>query len=243
MDMSRSYAEIIRNKIEEMSSGSVITIDSFPSQWPRNVITRSLSRLTKEGIIERVKKGIYSKTKQTKFGKVISSPLEILAKEIEQDESKCFGGLFLFNNLGLTTQVPNVVEILNNKSSYKVKLGETNIRYVRIRPKITKSSNKYIIFLEVLKNSKIIPDASVIHTFEWINRELKKLSEKNLNELIKISLDYPPRVRALLGSLFMGLKKSNFAKKLKATLNNNSVFNVGEIFIHLKDADDWRMKK
>jgi len=240
--MGISYAEKMRRQIEELPSGGVITIEMFPSTWPRNAVTRTLSRLAKEGVIERVKKGVYSKVKQTRFGKVSSTPLEILATEVIENDNKCFGGLFLFNNFGLTTQIPSVIEILNNKSSYISKIGETTVRYVRIRPQINKNTKKYIPILEVLKSAKSIPDSSIEKTFEWILKELRSLDEKRAEDLIKISLDYPPRVRAILGNLFRSERKIMLADKLKQTLNENSTYKAGQIVTLLKNTQEWRLK-
>lgn len=242
MDMSISYSEKIRRKIEKLSSGAVITVDTFPSSWPRNAVTRALSRMAKDGCIERVKRGVYSKSRETRFGKVKSSPLEILSKEVSEDENKCFGGLFLFNNLGLTTQVPSVVEVLNNKSSYVVEIGETKVRYVRIRPQINRSTKHLIKLLEVIKESKKISDSNIEKTLKWILKEVQKLNDKETKNLVKISFDYPPRVRALLGCIYQQNGKHGFLKKLEDTLNENSSYKVGQIALFLDNANYWRLK-
>jgi len=240
--MPISYSQQIRRKIEKLPTGAVITAELFPSSWPKNTITRILSRLSKDGLIERIKKGVYSKVTETRFGKLSASPLEVLSVEVHQDENKCFGGLFLFNNLGLTTQVPNVIVILNNKSGYTTQMGSTKIRYVRIRPRIDKKTRKYIILLEVLKNSKSIPDSSINKTYNWITKNLKKYQDKELKVLVKIAMDYPPRVRALLGNIFSHYKKTNLANQLKNTLNDNSSYRVGNIVFLLKNTKEWRLK-
>jgi len=239
--MRISYSEKIRKLIEEMGSGAVVTTDTFPANWSRIAISQVLCRLAKNGEILRVKKGVYSKVKETRFGKVKSTPLEILSKQISEDENKCFGGLFLFNNLGLTTQVPSIIEVLNNKSSYVVKLGETTVRYIRIRPQINQSTKKYIKILEVIKESNKIPDSNVEKTLDWIKEIIGKMNEKEMKTLITIALDYPPRVRAILGSIFSIKQKIDLAKKLKKTLNSNSAYRVGQIATYLENAKEWRL--
>lgn len=242
MEMEVNYTDSIRRKIIEMRSGAVITANTFPSRWPRTAVLRALSRLSKDGLIERVKKGVYSKVKETRFGRVQSTPLEILSKEVTEDENKCFGGLFLFNNLGLTTQVPSVIEILNNKSSYVAGLGETTVRYVRIRPLINKKTKRFVRILEVIKESKKIPDSNIEKTLSWILKEIQKMSESELKGLTKLSFDYPPRVRAILGSILQEYKKTRLVDKLENTLNKNSSYKVGRIAYLLKNAKAWRLK-
>ena len=231
----------MRATIEAMPAGSVITIGTFSEGWSRGSITRALSRLCLEGLIARMKKGVYSKTKETRFGKLTSTPLEVMAEEVKRDHSKCFGGLFLFNNLGLTTQVPRVIEILNNKSSYTSKIGSTEIRYVRIRPKINKNNKKYISLLEVLKNSRTIPDSNIQKTYDWIVNELMTFDEKEKRKIVEISFDYPPSVRALLGSIFES-KNEVLSSQLRKTLNENSTYKVGTIATFLKNTKKWRLK-
>jgi hypothetical protein len=241
--MGLSIAEKIRRQIEDISSGGVITLETFTDKWSRNVVARVLSRLAKDGYIVRLKRGVYSKEKETRFGKVSSTPLEIVAEQLSHDENKCFGGLFLFNNLGLTTQVPNVIEVLNNKSSYCSKVGATTIRYVRIRPQINKETKKFISILEVIKNSKTIPDSSIQKTHDWIFEKIKEQSAKGIIELTKISLEYPPRVRAILGCMFYNQKKVKEAMRLKETLNVNSVYRVGQMSLVMHGADEWGIVK
>lgn len=240
MDM-KSYSSEIKKKIENMKSGAVITANSFPSSWPRNAVTRTLSRLNEEGLITRVKKGVYSKTKKTRFGNVSATSIEIIANEIKNDDNKCFGGLFLYNNLGLTTQVPKVIEILNNKSSYVQDLNSIKIRYVKIRPRIEKSTKPYITLLEVFKNLGDIPDSSVGHIYKWVNKKIDELEEKELKKLYKISLDYPPRVRAMLGCL-LSIREKTLSEKIRKTLNVNSSYRVGSIVNYLENVDLWRLK-
>jgi hypothetical protein len=237
----KSYSFQIKKKVEEMKAGVVVIPDSFPLSWPRNAVTRALSRLNKEGLITRIKKGVYTKTKETRFGNVSATAIEIIANEIKNNDNKCFGGLFLYNNLGLTTQVPKIIEILNNKSSYIQELKTVQIRYVKIRPRIEKRTKQYILLLEVFKNLNRIPDSDVEHILKWINKKLDSIDKKGMNKLYKISLDYPPRVRAMLGCL-LSIKEKAISEKIKKTLNVNSSYKVGSIVNYLQHIEQWRLK-
>lgn len=236
-----TYVTKIRKEIDSMKSGAVITAGLFPNSWPRNTVNRVLARLNQDGLIKRLKRGVYTKTKKTRFGDVTASALEVIANEIKHDDNKCFGGVFLFNNLGLTTQVPKVIEILNNKSSYVQDIKRIKVRYVRIRPKIGLDTKPYIIFLEVLKNIKAIPDSYSDDTYKWVTTKLDSFEIKELRKLSKISFDYPPRVRALLGCLLYS-KSRNLATKIMSTLNSNTSYEVGSIVKYLNNSTEWRLK-
>ncbi|MBF0300549.1 MAG: hypothetical protein HQK51_17670 [Oligoflexia bacterium] len=240
MDMKDKTATAIGKLIKEMPTGAVITPDSFPESWSRNAITRTLSRLQKQGVILRLQNGVYSKSKETRLGPASSSPIEIISIKIEQSEDKCFGGLFLYNKLGLTTQIPSVIEILNNKSSYNTKFGNTQIRYVRIRPKITSQTKKVIIILEVIKNIKLILDIEIKTTLHWITKAIKAFDKNEKKLLFNVSADYPPRVCAILGNILSSIDIP-LSNKLMKGLNQNSVYRVGSVADHLKDSKKWKL--
>jgi len=239
--MNMQYSTEIRKIVDQKQAGGMLTLDDFPEEWPRNTVTQILSRIVDEGKLERVKRGVYSKVTETRFGKLKSSSIEVLANEIKADDNKCFGGLFLFNNLGLTTQVPTTIEVLNNKSSYKLKVGSTLVRYVRIRPKITKENKQLIMYLEVLKNSKKIPDGSASRTYEWLEKRIDSYSYIEIKKLVELSLEYPPRVRAMLGSL-LEMQNQNFAYEIERSLKNNTPYSIGYIAEYFMNRDRWRLK-
>jgi hypothetical protein len=240
--MKSVYSDKIFKIINDLDHALPITLDSFSSKWSRNSVARVLSRLEKQGYLFRIRRGVYTKVKQTRFGPALPTALELLAHEVQNNENKCFGGNFLFNNLGLTTQVPTVIEVLNNKSSYNITIGKTRVRYVRIRPRISKASKDLIMMLEVLKNISTIPDSSMIESKNWLFQKMDKMAAKEVAKLGRIARDYSPKVRALLGCMFEVLEQNQVAKTLKKSLNQNSTFKVGLIAEHLTNAKEWRLK-
>jgi len=239
--MKDKIATSIFKRINKMPAGAVITPDSFPESWSRKAITKALSRLQKKGVIVRLQNGIYSKSKETRLGPASSFSIEIISLKIEQSQDKCLGGLFLYNKLGLTTQIPSVIEVLNNKSSYNTKLGNTLIRYVRIRPRITEQTKNLILILEVIKNVKLIMDSELKTTVRWILQAIKGLNKQERKLLVAVSMDYPPRVCAILGNILSSIDRS-LSDKLRKGLNPNSVYRVGRIADNLKDSKKWRLQ-
>jgi hypothetical protein len=238
--MSVDYSNKIRAMIDDIENGAAITAKTFP-KFPKNTLFVVLCRLCKEGTIVRVKRGVYSKVKKTRFGDLKLSPLDALSYEVNQDANKCFGGVFLLNQLKLTTQVPTVIEILNNKSSYQTKIGSTSIRYVKIRPKITHKTKEYIRYLEVIKKIRYIPDGDMFTTFAWLVKYLVEKESTQLALLVKVANDYPPRVRAILGSL-LNQDHPKLAQALRKTLNENSYYRIGYLANLIQGANQWSLK-
>lgn len=239
--MGKGYTKQILAEINRAKVGEIFTLHDFPEIPPATAST-ILNRISKnKEYLLRVKKGVFSKIEKTRFGIAKATPLEIICSEINNDENKCFGGLFLFNQLGLTTQIPTTIEILNNKSSYSTKIGETNVRYVKIRQKITTKTKKYIALLEVIKKVQQIPDGKLKLTNKWLQQKLENSSTLELEKLTEIALDYQPKVRVILGNLLQGYSKS-LSDTLKLSINQNSYFHVGSFIKYLTDTKEWRIK-
>jgi hypothetical protein len=239
--MKTNQTAMIRRKIQSLTPGEILTPDDFPNIL-RNTANKILNRLSDEGAIVRLKRGVYSSCKNTRFGQVKATPLQALSQEIVRDNNKCFGGLFLFNQLGLTTQVPATIEILNNRSSYLATVGNTRVRYIRIRPKITRYTKEAIQYLEVIKKVAHIPDGNVMKIIAWLRNELRKSDSKKIKKLILTAEEYPPRVRAILGALLEDIDHV-LAKKLKKSLNSNSFYSVGTVTNQIENHHFWRLKK
>jgi predicted transcriptional regulator of viral defense system len=239
--MSTNQTALIRRKIRYLSVGDVLTPESFP-HVNRNTVNKILTRLVEEGTLARLKRGRYSPCKNTRFGKAKATPLQVLNQEIAHNDDKCFGGLFLFNQLGLTTQVPTTIEILNNQSSYLSNIGNTRIRYVRIRPKITRSRKDAIQLLEVIKEIVNIPDGDISKTILWLNDRLQNGEQKKIKQIVSTSEEYQPRVRAILGALLEQVS-CDLSKKLKKSLNKNSFYHVGILAEYIANHQSWNLKK
>jgi hypothetical protein len=241
LPMRTNQTTMIRKKTQSLSLGEVLTSDDFPIVL-RNTTNKILNRLANEGVIARLKRGVYSTCKNTRFGQAKATPLQVLSQEIVHDDNKCFGGLFLFNQLGLTTQIPTTIEILNNRSSYLSNVGNTRVRYIRIRQKITRNTKEAIQFLEVIKKMVHVPDGDISKIIAWLNSELRNSEQKKIKKIVAAAIEYPPRVRAILGALLENIDYE-LSKKLKYSLKSNSFYHVGTLVNHLKNSQLWDLKK
>lgn len=76
-------------------------------------IIKMLNRMAKKGIIVKVSKGRFYKPKQTIFG-ILPPKQEEIVKDLLEKDNEIIGyitGYAIFNKLGLTTQVPNIIQI------------------------------------------------------------------------------------------------------------------------------------
>lgn len=126
--MSDSISQAIRERIKCIDDGELFTICDFEDLNNDNLVTRTLSRMQKEGVIVRVATGIYMNPKKTQFG-ILYPTLDQIAKKIaERDKAQIIPtGDTALNILGFSTQVPMNAVYITNGAKRKVKVGERNI--------------------------------------------------------------------------------------------------------------------
>ena len=207
---------------------------------PPAAIAQALSRLARQGKLERLSKGIYYRSRQTSFGKSMANPAAL--QKLLPEHGKAFAsGIAAAGLLGFTTQTPKQKEIATSAGSLPRKLiGPSTILHTRRPPHWDSLSVEEAAWLDFLRNAG---KTSELSSEETINRAIALLSEKGrFEKLLKIALFEPPRSRAILGALGekMG-KKPAMLEKLRDSLNPLSRFDFG-LFITLSTAKNWYAK-
>lgn len=116
-----------------------------------------LNRLKNEGIIKAEYKGVYYKPIISLFGEVpLNTDKLRKLKYLEDKDGNIKGyivGAKLFNKLGLTTLVPNVIDIVTNECKYH-KQYDRILRVYITKPKIkiTNENYRYLQFIDILDN-------------------------------------------------------------------------------------------
>ncbi|MDR1202157.1 MAG: type IV toxin-antitoxin system AbiEi family antitoxin domain-containing protein, partial [Tannerellaceae bacterium] len=86
--MDKGIAPVIKERISQIEKGNLFTISDFSDLNNDDVVTRTLSRLQKEGRIVRVASGIYMTPKVTKFGILFPTIDKIAYKIAERDKAQ-----------------------------------------------------------------------------------------------------------------------------------------------------------
>ncbi len=177
-----------------------IQFNNYSKPW----IYKELKRLCDSGEIKRFEKGVYYIPKKSPLGMSLLNPAKVVEKKyIKRNEDVCgyYAGYYLLNLLGLSTQVPNIIEIYSNNESSKVRdirIGSQNIRVRKPRVDITSENAPVLAFLELMN----IVD---VHS---LDDEKKKIIEKYLSDynisrkdITKYSPAYPDKaVRTMVES-------------------------------------------
>ena len=215
-----------------------------------NVI-KKLNRLAESGVISKLSKGRYFKPKKSIFG-ALNPSVEEVVKDLLERNGNIIGYLTnysVYSQLGLTSQIPNIIVIGSNTKRSKTRRGNTEIRFVLQRNEITKANIYLLQLLDVTKSIKSIPDSSIDKSCARLLVLLTELSERQTTTLIRLALLYPrlallypPRVIALLGAMLQQIGCKSDLNVLRNRLNPISSYNYGISQTVLSFSQQWKIK-
>ena len=204
-------------------------------------VAQALSRLAREGLIERLSKGVYYRNRETAFGKSKPNPASI-RKLASQRKALFPSGLAAANLLGFTTQTPKQGELATSALSLPRKLvGSDTLIHTRRPETWANLSETDAALLDFLRHGAKFSELSPEQT---ISKLLVLLSEGGrLGRLVRIADSEPPRVRAMLGALAeqLGTRRSTL-HYLRTSLNPLSRFDFG-LLRSLPNSSAWQAKE
>lgn len=129
--MIQSIHNQVLNKVIKNKRGKLFFPIDFSSIGNADAIKTSLSRLEKDGVLERLAKGIYLYPKKDPvLGNLYPSTEEIADNIAKRDKAKIVPtGAAALNKLGLSTQVPMNVTYLTDGAARKIKIGKQHITF------------------------------------------------------------------------------------------------------------------
>ena len=234
----------IKTKVARIDTGEVFTYDTLSiPQSKFSAAAKALSRLVANGVIKRYKNGMYYKPKQTVFGEL--KPREDVLLEnylFENDKQIAYiTGVRLYNQLGLTTQVSNVVRLASMDKEIKTKIGNLTIKPAKSYVPITKKNVPLLQLLDVMKDFKNIPDMDKRIGIDFLRKKINNLSDEDKEKLTSFAKAYPPKVRALLGAILEVLSLDQLSKSLKGTINYLSRYDFGISKRILPTISNWNI--
>jgi hypothetical protein len=127
----------IEQKIKALPKGSLLLIDDFIEEFDYEAARKVLQRLTNDGLLMRLNRGIYYIPKKDDLLGIIKPTAEQIAESIsKRDKTRIIPtGSFALHKLGLTTQVPMNVVYLTDGSPRKIKVGNQKITLRKTSPK------------------------------------------------------------------------------------------------------------
>ena len=145
--MSEVIGKQIINNIRKCGMGTVFFPSNFTTYGDAKSVSKSLERMSNEGVIIRLANGIYLYPKIDKelgLGVLYPSIEDIASQLAKRDKVHIAPtGTYAMNILGLSTQVPMNVVFLTDGSPRKIKLGNNRtITFKHTVPKNLAFTNK-----------------------------------------------------------------------------------------------------
>lgn len=200
-------------------------------------VAHALSRLTSAGELQRVRKGVYYRSKETVLGPTVPSVNAVASRTAKAPLHP--SGLTAGTALGLSTQNPMRPEFATASATVPSAVADALVHTGRPRSRLDLDAAQAAL-LEVLRDRARYSDLSPEGT---VDRLVKMLSDhKRFERLAKAALDEPPRVRAMLGALGERAgARSKPLEWLRASLNPLTKFDFGVLRV-LPNAKDWQAR-
>lgn len=189
--MAESTEIQVLRKICKASKGSLFFAENFLTLGNAKAVAKALERLTKQGELVRVARGIYVRPEIDPVIGPVTPGIEVIAKAIaRRDRARIIPtGVYALHRLGLSTQVPLNVVYLTDGAARKIKIGKRTIRFKNATPKnvaaIGEISGLAIQALKTLGKDKANPDE-----IEKIKQLLKKEKITHLQHDIRLAPDW-----------------------------------------------------
>ena len=178
-----------------------ISFNNFSKPW----INKQLAKYVETGELIRFDKGVYYVPKKTILGPSKLNPQKVIERKYINSKDGYYSGASFLNQLGLSTQVPNVIEIYTNNESAKVReinVGSIKVILRKARTTINSSNVAVQSFLELMNSvspsffdeerkqitAKYIKDTGI--TRNDITKYAKAFPDKAMRTLIESQVIY-----------------------------------------------------
>ena len=230
--------------IDRLPKGHVFTYtDITTNVEQKEAAIKALNRMVKSGKIAKLSKGRFYKPEVTPFGVLLPAQKQIV-KDLLEENGKITGyltGYSIYNELGLTTQVSNTIQIGKNEIRPPLKRGSFSITFIKQKNTITKSNIPFLQLLDSIRYVKKIPDADIESSCKRFLAIIKKFSDKEINKIVHLALKYPPSTRALLGALIEQLHQIEATEPLYNSLNQITKFKLPGVSKVLTTTKKWNI--
>lgn len=237
-------ASIVRKQIDQMEPGAVFGYTRFlKDKIEESALAMTLSRLNREGMIVRLSKGKYYKPETSRFGALRPKESVIVEALTTRNGQKTgyLTGLPVYNKLGLTSQVSNILEIATNKPLPPKEIQGYRIKYQKRNAPIKDQDIHLLQLLDAIRDIRNIPDTSPDQVLLVIMEKVKQLTAQEQKRLIKLALNYSAATRALVGAMFEQMKLGIPVDVLMSSLNKLSKYKIGITEQVLPDKRSWNI--
>lgn len=238
-------SDYIASTLDRLPKGYVFTYSDFITEVnKKEAVIKALNRMVVSGKIAKLSKGKYYKPENTPFGNLQPKQAQIV-KDLLEDNGRITGyltGYSIYNQLGLTTQVSNTIQIGKNEIRPSFKRERYTISFIKQKNTITKENIPLLQILDAIRYIKKIPDSTIELSCRRLLAILGNLLEKDKITLVRLALKYPPVTRALLGAMLEQLKQIDLTQSLLKSLNPITKYKLPGVAKILLSTEKWNIQ-
>ena len=203
-----------------------------------------LGRMVKKGSLKKVGKGRFYRPQNSMFGETHPNQEEIV-KDLLVKDGKLIGyltGYYRWNQMGLTSQISGMIQIATNNPKRNINRGIYSIKFIRQKNEITEDNTKYLILLDAIGDIRKIPDTSIETSAVRLAEIIGNMKESETATIISLALNYPARVRALLGLILENIGRGQLSDRLINTLNPLTTYKYPGLTNVFTNSSKWHIK-
>lgn len=235
-------ADYIEHTINRLPKGYIFTYADFVTQVnKKEAVIKALNRMTKSGKISKISKGRYYKPEKTPFGNLLPNQEQVV-KDLLEEDGKIVGyltGYSIYNKLGFTTQVGNIIQIGKNETRPQFKRGLYTITFLKQKNTITKENIPLLQILDTIRTIKKIPDARIDESSKRLLSVVEDVTDRQV--LVRLAMKYPPSTRALLGAILEDLGNRTIANPLFESLNPITKYRFDGVEKVIMSSQKWNI--
>ena len=125
-----TVAEVVRIAVLKQPRGEPFTTSRLLKLGPRATVDQALSRLVREGVLTRVRRGVYMRPKQSRLVGIVPAEPEAVVRAIAESTGETITptGATAANQLGLTTQMVLGYVYRTSGRSRDVRIGRVTVK-------------------------------------------------------------------------------------------------------------------
>lgn len=238
-------SDYISEIVQRLPLGYVFTYEDFPQEVKnKEAVIKALNRMAASGKITKLTKGKYYKPEKSPFGE-LAPPQYQVVKDLLESNGKTIGyltGLSIYNDLGLTTQVSNTIQIGKNEVRPTFTRERYTIKCLKQKNTITKENIALLQVLDSVSTIKKIPDCTIEQACERLQAILNGVTEKDEKTMVRLAQKYSPSTRALLGALLENIGRNDNLEAIRKSLNGISTYKLPGAEKVLATTESWNIK-
>lgn len=166
--------------------------DLFIEGLSENAIRQSVKRLVASGFLERYDNGIYYIPKRGGLlGKSYLDPSMVIIRKYVENQSNKYGyitGLSFANQLGLTTQMPAVIEIVTNRESTNGRMlmvGNQKVRVKKSSISVSEDNAELLQLLDAIGQAERYTELTIEETVDILITYIreKRFTKRQLSDV------------------------------------------------------------